>query len=126
MKSKLLGLIVAALTCGIFMCSFVSNALAACDWECGHTVWVQCPTWREPLRQCPKTINDPICESNKKLCRGKVHACVVAVLVSYNATPACVACVYGAVVTGGAISAACIAICGIAAASLEQTVQQCK
>lgn len=110
------------------MFSFISEALAAtpCSWGCRKTVWVQCPTWRKPLRQCPKTYNDPVCESNKKLCQGKVHACVVAALVAYNATPACIACVYGAVVTGGAIAPACIATCGVAAASLEQTVKQCR
>ncbi len=33
--------------------------------DCGRCLYTQCPTWREPFRQCKKCFNDPVCEAAK-------------------------------------------------------------
>ena len=59
-------------------CSFESCAndcvRKGCNTDCTRRIYVPCPTWSKPLRQCPKSWDDPGCLAGKVACNVKADA----------------------------------------------------
>lgn len=84
-----------------------------------------CPTWRNPGRMCQSSFDDPICQTRRTACRGKLIGCLAGVIGTAAYAPQCGGCVIANVATGGAALLACAAPCLVSAGALELAVQNC-
>jgi len=90
------------------------SAFAACDWECK-----KCLIYKPFSNDCLVEGNDPICEATKQACQG----CIAAKAATVGLGVECVACVVSALATAGVSTAACLPICGTAAAVEAATAE---